>query len=37
MHMQSEEKPSKVEPYQHPHYQETFQVTKEGRYQHHQG
>jgi hypothetical protein len=25
MHMQSEEKQSKVEPYRHPHYQETFQ------------
>jgi hypothetical protein len=37
MHMKNEEKMSKVEPYRHPHYQETFQGREEGRYQHYQG
>jgi hypothetical protein len=35
--VKSEEKPSNVKPYQHPHYQETFQGRQEGGYQHNEG
>ena len=37
MHMQSKEKSSKVEPYRHPHYQETFQGRQEVQYKHYEG
>jgi hypothetical protein len=37
MHVQSEGRPSNVKPYQHPHYQETFQGRQEGRYKHYEG
>jgi hypothetical protein len=37
MGVQSEEKPSNVKPHQHPHYQEIFQGSQEGGYQHYQG
>ena len=37
MHVKSEEKPSNVKPYRHPHNQETFQGRQEGIYQHYEG
>jgi hypothetical protein len=37
MHMHSEEKLSKLEPYQYPYCQETFEGRQEGRYKHYQG
>jgi hypothetical protein len=37
MHVQSDIIPSNVKPYQHPHYQETFQGRQAGQYQHYQG
>jgi hypothetical protein len=37
MHGKSEEKPSNVKPYRHPHYQKTFQGRQERWYNHYKG
>jgi hypothetical protein len=37
MHVHSEEKPSNVKPFRHPHYHERFQGRQEDQYQNYQG
>jgi hypothetical protein len=37
MSVHSEENPSNVKPYRHPHYQGRFQGRQEGGYQHYRG
>jgi hypothetical protein len=37
MGVKNEGKPSHVKPYQHPHYQESFQERQEDKHQHYQG